>query len=165
MKITTAQELLTQLETWNVSHVTKSHKPVFTVEESKEIEHFGSPEGHCKNLLLRDKKKRMYLVTVQQDVQVDLKALAEIVKSKRLSFASPDRLMQYLGVIPGAVSPLALINDTGIEVEFWLGKTLAASEYMYFHPLDNSMTTEITFQGFMSFLAKTKHASNILEEL
>ena len=85
---------------------------MFTVEEAKRLR--GElPGGHTKNLFLRNKKGRMWLVVCLEDREIDLKALGEQLESGRLSFASADRLMTYLGVVPGAVTPFAALNDTG----------------------------------------------------
>jgi len=154
------QELLDLLETNNISCTTNSHKPVFTVEESKELRIDQNPAGHTKNLYLRDKKKRNFLVTVQEDKDIDLNSLSQKIGSKRFSFGSPDRLMEFLGVIPGAVSPLTLINDPEQNVEFWIDEDLLESEVIYCHPLDNAMTTEISPDQLKNFLEITGHKLN-----
>jgi len=156
------QELLDVLEHNGISCKTSSHKPVFTVKESKELDMFPISAGHTKNLYLRDKKKKNYLFTIQEDKEVDLIELSEKVNAKRFSFGSPDRLMQFLGVIPGAVSPFTLINDKEHNVEFWIDSDLMKSEIIYLHPLDNSMTTEITPEDLKKFLAITGHQLNYL---
>ena len=95
------------LEGNEVGYERHDHEAVFTVEESKQL----SPElegASTKNLFLRDKKgSRHFLVTVQEDKQIDLKALSGKLDSSRLSFASPERLKTLLGIAPGSVSLLA----------------------------------------------------------
>ena len=99
--------LLKELNNFGAEFLIYEHPPLRTVEESKTLR--GKINGgHTKNLFLRDKKKNNYLVTANENQEVDLKHLASFLSTNRLSFGSPDRLNQYLGVKPGAVSPLAL---------------------------------------------------------
>src|SRR3546814_13413735 len=99
-----------RISDWS-SDVCSSDLAVFTVEEAKALR--GTlPGGHVKNLFLRNKKgDAMWLVVALEDRAIDLKALGEKIGAGRVSFCSADRLMAHLGVIPGAVTPLALIND------------------------------------------------------
>ena len=110
----TSDNLLTILKDNRVEFKLYKHKPLYSVSESK-IEQelifpINSNNVHIKNLYLRDKKKRNYLITCEQDKIIDLKILKEKIKSDRLSFGSPKRLFEYLGVFPGAVSPICMLN-------------------------------------------------------
>src|SRR5689334_25118925 len=119
----TPQQLFARLEALGLAHRSVEHAPVFTVEEAKA--HRGElPGGHIKNLFLRNKKEEMWLVVVEEDKRIDLKALGELLGAGKLSFGSPDRLMTYLGVLPGAVTPFAIINDKGGKVKVVLDKDL-----------------------------------------
>ena len=96
----TAQGLLARLDELGIAAESFEHPAVYTVEESKAL--CGELEGaHIKNLFLRNKKGAMWLVTCQEDREIDLKALGERIGAGRLSFGSADRLMKYLGVLPG----------------------------------------------------------------
>ena len=110
-----SDQILAQLERWKIDYVRYDHIPLNTVEESKRVQNQFSSSGedgaHIKNLYLRDHKKRNFLVVAQQDHPIDLKQLKVLLGSGRLSFGSPDRLMEHLGVRPGAVTPLSMIND------------------------------------------------------
>src|SRR3569833_125388 len=104
------QLLFARLDALGLAHRTVEHPPVFTVEQARE--HRGVlPGHHIKNLFLRNKKGAMWLVVAEEDRAIDLKALGEAIGAGRVSFGSPERLMEHLGVIPGAVTPLALVND------------------------------------------------------
>src|SRR5215469_11662864 len=110
---TTPEQLLTRLGELAIAHRTVSHPPVFTVEESKALR--GElPGGHVKNLFLRDKKGVPWLVVAEEDRRIDLKALAARLGAGKVSFASPERLMRHLGVLPGSVTPFGLINDKSV---------------------------------------------------
>ena len=118
--------------------------------------------GDIKNLFVRNKKGQMWLITCQEDRQINLKALAKALNAGRFSFASHQRLMLYLGVAPGAVSPLALINDRHRSVTFVIDNALLACETIYLHPLDNTRTTAMATCDLMGFIAQTGHPPNTI---
>lgn len=135
---------------------TVRHPPVFTVEEARALR--GELPGcHTKNLFVRDKKGVMWLVVCREDRPIDLAALAQELGIGRLSFGSPDRLMKYLGVIPGAVTPFAVINDAGRAVSVALDRGMLGESPWNFHPLDNSMTTAIAPADMVRFLEAEGH--------
>src|ERR1700755_3104769 len=112
MSTRTSDELLEYLERNGVSAKTFEHPPVHTVEESRQLR--GDIPGiHTKNLFLRDGKKNYFLFVTDESDTVQLKSLARKISARGgLSFGSPDALMELLGIEPGSVSLLALINDT-----------------------------------------------------
>jgi Ala-tRNA(Pro) deacylase len=115
--------------------------------------------GHTKNLFLRNKKGRMWLVVCLEDRDIDLKDLAGRLDAGRLSFASAGRLMTYLGVVPGAVTPFSLMNDrTGAVTAVLDEGMLARHDRLNFHPLDNAMTTAIAPDDLVRFLKAIDHA-------
>ncbi len=158
----TSSDLLIRLETLDIAHRTIGHAPVYTVAESRELR-ADFPGGHSKNLFLRNKKGRMWLVTCLEDRDIDLKQLAERLGAGRFSFGSAERLMCYLGVIAGAVTPFAVINDHGGVVHMVLDAGLLEHDPLNFHPLDNAMTTAISAHGLLRFLEVADHAPQIVE--
>ncbi len=100
------------------------------------------PSADAKNLFLRDEKKRaFFLLTVRGDKRVDLKAFAPRCGVKRLSFASPEDLMARLGLIPGAVSPLGVLNGLAKDVQLFLDRDFLADPGLVgVHPCDNTAT-------------------------
>jgi len=135
---------------------------VFTVEESKALRG-DLPGGHVKNLFLRDKKGRMWLLTCREDRHIDLKALRARIGSSGLSFARPERLAAYLGVIPGAVTPFALVNDHQGAVRALLDRGLLALDPVNLHPLVNSMSTAVTTRGLLRFLDAIDHRPELID--
>ena len=158
----TPDDLFARLGALGIATRTMRHPPVFTVEEAKTLR--GELEGaHTKNLFLRNKKGRMWLVVCLEDRQIDLKQLGETLQGGRLSFGSAQRLMTYLGVIPGAVTPFALMNDHGGAVEAMLDRALEDYAVLNFHPLDNAMTTQIAPADLIAFLKATGHPPTMLD--
>lgn len=158
----TPEELFHRLEALSIPVSTVEHPPVFTVEEAKASR--GKIAGrHTKNLFLRNKKGRMWLVVCPEDRQVDLRSLASKLGAGRLSFGSPERLMTFLGVIPGSVTPFAAVNDLGGDVCVVLDRELLAHAVLNFHPLTNTKTTSITPNDLLRFLASEHHAPEICD--
>ncbi len=158
----TTEELLDRLGRLGIETRTVEHPPVFTVEEAKARR--GEIAGcHTKNLFLRNKKGIMWLLVCPESRTVDLKLLGERLGSGRLSFGSHDRLMKYLGVIPGAVSPLAIVNDGERQVRVVLDRELLECECLNFHPLDNSKTTSLAVQDLIRFLEAEGHAPELVD--
>jgi len=122
------------------------------------------PGTHTKNLLLRDKKGvRNILVVVGYEKNVDLKSLKDVLGVDKLSFASPERLKKYLGVNPGAVSVLGLMNDSDREVEVYFDDKVWNADSIQAHPLINTATLIISHEGVERFLKATGHRSKIID--
>ena len=158
----TTEALLSRLAALDIAAETVEHAPVFTVEEAKALR--GElPGAHIKNLFLRNKKGAMWLVVALEDRQVDLKALGTALGAGRFSFGSADRLMQYLGVLPGAVTPFSVINDKGGQVQVVLDHGLKSGGPVNGHPLVNTMTTAISFEDLVRFLEAEGHPPSFLD--
>ena len=107
----------------------------------------------CKNLFLRDAKgKRHFLVVVPAEKRVDLSTLPEKIESTRLSFASAERLMKYLKLESGHVSPLAVINDDENRVEVVIDKELKEKELLAVHPNDNAYTVLLKYEDIVKYI-------------
>ncbi len=115
------------------------HAPVFTVAESEAIHH-ALPGLHTKNLFLKDEGGAFWLVTAPAAAVIDIKALRHKIGAKRLSFGKADALAELLGVEPGSVTPLAVINDREGKVALVLDAALAGAAMVNVHPLRNSAT-------------------------
>jgi Ala-tRNA(Pro) deacylase len=157
-------ELLARLAELGIPARTVDHPPVFTVEEAARYKG-DLPGAHTKNLFLRDKPgKKMWLLCVRADREVDLRALPERIDAKpRLSFGSAERLMKFLGVTAGAVSPFAILNDHGGAVQVVLDRALLEGEIVNLHPLDNAKTTAIAPGDLLRFLTAEHHEPLILD--
>lgn len=155
-------DLFTILRDLGISHETVTHPAVFTVAESRSIKE-ELPGGHTKNLFLKDKKSRLFLVTAQAETPIDLKRLHETIgASGRLSFGSADQLREVLGVEPGSVTPLAAMNDREGRVSVFLDRNLMAFERINVHPLVNTMTTGLQREDLVRFLTAVGHTPQIV---
>lgn len=142
-------ELLKQL---NIAFDYYEHPPIPTVEEAKK--YWADVDAtHCKNLFFRNHKgNKHYLVVLEHRQQLDIRSIEQLLKQGKLSFASPERLMKYLGVQPGSVTPLALMNDTENHVKLFLDENLKSSERISFHPCVNTASIVLRYNDFTYFL-------------
>lgn len=155
------EDLFKVLNSLNIPYDLHRHEPIFTVEEGLHLK-AKIPGTHCRNLFLRDKKGKMFLITAANETKIDLKALPEFLNCGRLSFCSKERLMQYLGIYPGAVTPFTAINDKTHSVTVVLDKAMMEAEIMCVHPLDNAMTIGFKPADLLKFFTHTGHTPQIL---
>jgi Ala-tRNA(Pro) deacylase len=155
------EDLLARLDALGIAAVTHRHAPVFTVAESQALRG-ALPGGHCKSLFLRDKLGGFWLAVMQEHRRVSVNALARALAAPKMSFASAEELMAELGVIPGAVTPFGLANDTRHRVTPVLDAEMLAIDPLNYHPLDNAMTTAIAPGGLLAFIAACGHRPRIV---
>jgi Ala-tRNA(Pro) deacylase len=143
--------LLAWMAANGVAQTTHDHPAVFRVEEGMELK-AALPGAHTKNLFLKDKKGRLWLISARQDTVIDLKRAPAAMGSDRLSFGNAALLYETLGLTPGSVTALGLINDVDRRVTFVLDKALWEAEVVNFHPLTNTATTALGQADFRKFL-------------
>ena len=145
-----------------IATTTHEHEAVFTVAESRHVKE-QIPGGHTKNLFLKDKKGRLFLVVALGDAVIDLKRLHEVIgASGRLSFGSGELLEEVWGVKPGSVTPFGAIADTAGHVTVILDAAMMEHEILNYHPLENTATTSIARDDLVAFLSATGHQPLIL---
>ena len=157
-------EIYAFLEGQGIPYERMEHKAVFNMEEMREVR-LPHPEAEAKNLFVRDDKKRnYYLITVKGDKRADLKAFQARYGTRRLSFASDDDLGTILGLIPGAVTPLGLLNDSKkitqfcIDEEFFSGNGL-----MGVHPNDNTATVWLQAGDLVRIIKEHGNPVNVVK--
>lgn len=140
------------LEDLGIRWTRYEHPAVFTVEEAER--HWSEiPATHCKNLFLRNKKGTThYLAVVESSRRVDIGALTARLDEDRLSFGSPERLAQYLGLTPGSVSPFGLIHPAAKDVRVVIDAGLRRAKEVAFHPNINTATIVLAWPDFERFL-------------
>ncbi|WP_241229892.1 prolyl-tRNA synthetase associated domain-containing protein [Tsuneonella rigui] len=148
--------LLADLAALGIPYAAHEHAAVFTVAESRQLD-AGFPGAHTKNLFLKDAAGAFWLVTVPAEARVDLKALPQAIGSKRVSFAKPEDMQRLLGITPGSVTPLAMINAAPGSVTVVLEEGLAASERINVHPLRNTGTLGLAGTAVLRLLRHWGH--------
>jgi Ala-tRNA(Pro) deacylase len=154
----TVEHVLNALNELNIEHHTITHDALFTVEQAKQVK-FDLPGAHTKNLFLRNKKGRMFLLVVEPDHMVDLRGLRDklTLPGGQFAFASTERLGKFLGVVPGSVSPFGLINDHDGLVQLYMQNTLLQHEWIYMHPCRNTHSTRIRTSDLLRVLEHWNH--------
>lgn len=162
MSRSTPADLFRFLERLGLETRTVDHFAVFTVAESHAVKQ-DIPGGHSKNLFVKDKKGRLFLVVAEAEARIDLKRLHETIGATgRLSFGSAEQLREVLGVEPGSVTPFAVLNDREGRVSVVLDAALLAHDPVNFHPLVNTATTSIAPHDLLAFLRATGHEPRVL---
>ena len=142
-------DLLDQL---NISYEYIEHPPAPTIEIAKQYWE-GHDAQHCKNLFFRNHKgNKHFLVILNCDQEMNIHQIEKMLKQGKLSFASEERLMKWLGVAPGSVTPFGLINDTQHHVHLFLDNTLLKAEKLSFHPCMNTASLIVSQKDFKRFL-------------
>ncbi|MBK20464.1 MAG: DNA-binding protein [Rhodospirillaceae bacterium] len=165
LQIATPETLLSRLRDLKINFEEYTHPAVFTVEEAKELR--GElPGEHCKSLFLKAKGGALFLVVCLEWRRMDMKQLADLLPSRRLSFGQPDLLLEKLGVTPGSVTPFGVINDLGPEddrVTVVLDKKMMEAEMVNYHPLVNTATIGLSPSDLNRFLVDCDHVPLILD--
>jgi Ala-tRNA(Pro) deacylase len=155
------KRLFARLAELGIASTTVEHKPMFTVEQSQALCE-SLPGAHTKNLFLTDKDGCVVLVVAKDDTRVDLKLVASRLNSGRLSFGNAELLAKVLGVVPGSVTPFALINDSEVRVTVVADSELLAFAEVNCHPLENTATTRLATADLFRFIRACGHEPLVL---
>ena len=139
------------------------HPPLDTIEIAlkywKDID-----ATHCKNLFFRNHKgNRHYLVIIKDTTPFSIRSLEQKLKQGKLTFGSPKRLLKYLGVKPGSVSPFGLLNDEEHHVHLFLDQQLKMADQISFHPNDNTASLVLSFSDFIKYLDSTGNTYEFID--
>ncbi|KAL6217148.1 PREDICTED: prolyl-tRNA synthetase associated domain-containing protein 1 [Fragaria vesca subsp. vesca] len=147
------EQLLARLKELEIDFSQYDHPVVLTVEaQAKYVGHLGG--GLSKNLFLKDKKSRFYIVSALADTKVDLKVLSVRLGLGKggLRMAPEEALGEILQVPPGSVTPLSLVNESARNVSLLLDHRFKSQKFCFFHPLSNDMSISLTTNGLDKFL-------------
>jgi Ala-tRNA(Pro) deacylase len=157
------QEVLELLNSIGINYINHVHQAVFTCEESAAVE-TAIKGTRSKNLFIKGRTTgKYYLVVLECAKRADLKKIQEILGEKKISFASPEELYQYLKLTPGSVSPFGLINDINHSVNVLIDQVFWNNELLSFHPNINTATIELSKSEFLKFLSHTGHTHRIVQ--
>jgi Ala-tRNA(Pro) deacylase len=145
-------ELYSLLKSLNISFEYLEHPAAPTVDEAMKYWK-GIESGHCKNIFLRNHKgDRHYLVILYYSCLLNIHDLEHKLKQGKLTFASDKRLMNYLGLTPGSVSPFGLINDSTHHVHLFIDRNLLKHKKLSFHPNTNTASLIVHTEDLIRFL-------------
>jgi len=154
---TSSEDLLDYLGSLSITAETVDHPALHTVEDSRALRG-DIPGGHTKNLFVKDKKNRLFLLVLGETTAIDLKRVHEKIGAQgRVSFGSAELLEEVWGVRPGAVTPFGAINDQAGRVRVVLDEAMMRHRRLNFHPLVNTRTTGLASADLVKFLRATGH--------
>lgn len=143
------------LNTSNIKYKEVKHEVAYTVSDMDKININLDGIG-CKNLFLKNKDNKFYLVVLPDKKRANIKEIEKIVDAKNLSFASPDTSEEILKLKPGSVTPLGIMNDKENKVTVILDKELQ-NNHVLIHPLINTKTVSIYYDDLIRFIEYFKH--------
>ena len=158
------QEIYAFLKEHRIPHEITEHAAVFNMEEVSHLD-LPHPEADAKNIFIRDKRSRIYyLITVKGAKRVDLKAFRQIQGTGPLGFASAENLMAILGLIPGSVTPLGLLNDHERKVRFFLDRAFLEGEGLIgVHPNENDATVWMQAEDLLAIIREHGNQTELIE--
>lgn len=147
------EEIYELIEHKNIWYEITEHGAVYTMDDLANI-NLPYPNCDAKNILVRDDKKaNYYLITVKNNKRVDLKNFQIKHNTRRLSFASEDDLKKLMGLTPGSVTPLGLLNDDELKVQFFIDKDFfEESQIIGVHPNDNTATVWLKINDLLDII-------------
>lgn len=157
----TEDEIYQDFEQRGVTVEKLEHPAVFTVEESAAI-HAALPGAHTKNLFLKDKSGHFWLIVLPSERRADLKAFAQVLGAGKFSFGKAEDMERLLGVTPGAVTPLAVVNAAPESVSLVFDESFRDAARIAVHPLRNTATIAVPFYDLIAWLGDKGHASRIV---
>lgn len=153
LRFYTAESICSLLDEFGLSYQRYYHEPIMTVADGEHLRDI-MPGMHTRNMFLKDKLGLLVLVTLPDNMPIDLKKMSKLLECKRFSFGSPALLLDVLGVTPGSVTPLSIFNDQKKKVRLVLDKTMMSAEIINVHPLINTQTIGLRPADFLKLLAK-----------
>ncbi len=157
--MTDINKLVELLVKSNIKFTKFDHPPLFTVNESK-ILRKNTEGAHTKNLFLKNKKNKFFLLSCKDDTLIDLKQLKKNSIFGNISFAKENYLKEILNLTPGSVTPFGLLNDSKNIVDFYLDENLLNYDIVNFHPLINTSTIGLKISDFLNFMNLQKKVVN-----
>lgn len=157
----TLEQIVAFFEEAGIEYARRDHEAVFTCETAGAAVE-GFPGYRTKNLFMVSKKGEFFLLVAPDSKRVDIKALAEKIGVGRLSFGSEAQMLDLLGISPGSVTPLALVNDTGRAVRLLIDEDVWDGEEVQCHPLVNTSTFAIPREGLVKFFVRIEHNPEVM---
>ena len=140
------------LDSLGIAYFRVDHEHADTIEMCEEVEKLLGCTI-CKNLFLTNRQQTdFYLLIMPGEKPFKTKLLSKQIGSARLSFASPEHMQELLGLTPGSVSVLGLMNDTKKKVRLLVDKDLLKEENFGCHPCLNSSSLRFTTEALLHTL-------------
>lgn len=143
------ENTLRWLDDHDISYQVYHHQPIFTVEQSKDIDD-SIPWSHTKNLFIKTKKWDYHMISILSDKRLDSKIFKSSTGIKDFSFATADQLYDQIGIYPWSVGIFGLINNPSIKL--YIDNQIRESTHAWRHPNDNSATVVLSHDMLVKYL-------------
>lgn len=163
--IHTTEQCLQLLQRIDIPYSVMYHEAAHTVDDLVRFTADSAlpAAGNCKNLFLHE-KKRLWLVVTLVDTKIDMKRLSKrLAGNTATRFASEQAMMENLGIRPGSVTPLAIVNDEAQQVRIFLDSRMQTCAALNVHPLENTATVSISYADLLKYIAHANHEVVILD--
>jgi len=160
--ISTENDLLQFLTDHSIPYRRFEHAAVYTCEQADQA-HPNLEGVSTKNLFLRDRAGRFYLIVTDCAKRIDLKLLGQRIGASKLHFAPEEKLKALLGVSAGAVTALGLVNDTSHQVQLLMDREIWDKATFQSHPLVNTSTLVLSRKDLEYFFELSGHAVQLVE--
>ncbi len=155
-----SEEFIKLLDDNNYDYELNRHEALYTVEDSYNLR--GKIKGsHSKNLFLKNKKNKFFLISCEEFTNINLKKISKSLGLGNISFAREEYLKDLLNIKPGSVSPFALLNDHENNINFYLEDKLFNSDFVNFHPLVNTITITMSCESFVKLMIENNKKIHI----
>ncbi len=146
------------LDSLDISYLRTDHDATDTMEECNEIDAILGVVI-CKNLFLCNKQAtKFYLLMMPGEKVFRTKEVSHQIGSTRLSFASPEDMVKHLGLEPGSVSIMGLMNDKDNAVQLLIDEDVLKDDYLGCHPCVNTSSLKIRTSDIIEkFLPAVDH--------
>ena len=160
------QEIYSYLNEKNIWHEITEHKAVYNMADLADVE-ISYPDGDAKNIFIRDdKKKNFYLITVKGDKRVDLKTFRTVYETRPLSFVPENDMVKMIGLHPGSVTPLGILNDEERKIKVYIDKCLLDGQGIIgVHPNDNTATVWLKTNDLIEIIKEHGNEVYLMENM
>lgn len=147
------------LDSLQIEYDRVDHEAAFTMEACEAIDRVLEPAAICKNLFLCNAQKtKFYLLMILGDKKFKTKDISHQINSPRLSFAPEEFMVKYLGITPGSVSVMGLMNDHDNRVSLLMDEDVIREEYVGCHPCINTSSIRMKMEDLLQkFLPAVGH--------
>ena len=154
------------LDKLGIAYRRVDHAPAMTMEDCETIDAVLGVRM-CKNLFLCNRQKTdFYLLLIPGDKPFRTKELSAQLGVARLSFGGEEDMEALLGLLPGSVSVMGLINDTQGRVRLLMDKDLLGTAEIGCHPCVNTSSVAFSMADLLEkLLPETGHRYTAVELL
>ena len=137
------QNVYNILEKLGIEYKLYRHEPIYTIAAAEELDK-KLEFPIAKNLFLSTKHgTEFYMLTMAGDKKFNTGKISKQIGVPGMTFAGEEKMLEFLNLYPGSVTPLGLLNDKENNVNFLIDSDLLNNEKISVHPCINTATVVI----------------------